>query len=255
MNLIVVILFAVLFFSESVAGAQTVLLRGTVLDRSIKNYLGLGVILTGICLMGQTVFAGTAEPGLKITLHLQNYAHLEFVTLNRAKEEATRIYDEIGVETLWLDAPLRPIDPRPHLTAEIYINILPRAMEEIGLPSGSLGLAPGSGHNRSRLYVFYDRVEGLSRRQITAVTEGKTYRWAKPSQILGYAIAHEIGHLLGLDVHSPLGIMSARWRLNDLLKLSYGDLAFTPQQAAVIRAEVRIRQQESLGGAEVRGMN
>jgi len=34
MNLIVVIVFAVLFFSESVADAQTVLLRGTVLDPS-----------------------------------------------------------------------------------------------------------------------------------------------------------------------------------------------------------------------------
>src|SRR5262252_2408448 len=34
MNLIVVIVFAVLFFSESVARAQTVLLRGTILDPS-----------------------------------------------------------------------------------------------------------------------------------------------------------------------------------------------------------------------------
>jgi hypothetical protein len=66
---------------------------------------------------------------------------------------------------------------------------------------------------------------------------------------LGYAIAHETGHLLGLR-HSEFGIMRAAWRPNDLLNLAYGDLAFTAQQSAIIRSEVKLRLQTAAGTGE-----
>jgi len=209
--------------------------------------------------MGQTGLAATVEPGLKITLHVSNYAHVESETLDRAKQEATRIFREIGVETLWLDQSLLPKedqqDSAPHRISEIYLNIVPRAADGLGVLNNSLGLAPGAGRGRGRLYVFYDRVEGLYHKQIAATARGKIPRSATTAQILGYAMAHEIGHLLGLDAHSSVGIMRAEWRMDDVLNLAYGDLAFTPRQAAVIRGEVRMRQQANLGVAEPQGLN
>ena len=56
-----------------------------------------------------------------------------------------------------------------------------------------------------------------------------------------FALTVEIGHLLGLDAHSDLGIMRAAWSPTYFMDLSYGDLAFTPEQAAVIRSEVNRR--------------
>src|SRR5262249_3666211 len=153
---------------------------------------------------------------------------------------------EIGIETVWIDKPI-PEQPglTPYRVSEIRVNIVPHASEGLGLQSSALGIAPGMGPNRGRLYVCYDRVESLYRKQVASTARGRTSRPATKAQILGYAIAHEIGHLLGLDEHSEMGIMRSAWLSNDLLNLAYGDLSFTAQQASVIRNQVQMRQKSA----------
>ena len=206
--------------------------------RSVKHCLRLGAILTGISLTNPAGLARAADAGLRITVRVRNYAYVEAETMMRAQQEVRRIYGEIGVETLWID----PDDSHPYPPRPIDLNIIPRALEKLGARDGSLGITPGEGPNRVWVYVFYDRVEDLAHKQLAAVAQKKFARGATSAQILGYAMAHEIGHLLGLR-HSPVGIMRAGWRWNDLLDLAYGDLVFTPQEAAVVRAEVQMRQQ------------
>jgi predicted HD phosphohydrolase len=68
---------------------------------------------------------------------------------------------------------------------------------------------------------------------------------ALPAEILACVIAHEIGHLLlGPNSHSPTGIMKAKWSADELRGAGWGRLLFTPQQAELIRAEVRARSGE-----------
>ena len=212
----------------------------------IEQYLRVAAILTGISLMDEIVMAGPAEPSLRITLHVHNRAHVESGTLLRAEQEATRIFSEIGIEAVWIEESLVATEehqdhPR-HRMSDVHLNILPRAMEDLGLSGSALGVAPGIERNRGWAYVFYDRVEDLSRKQVAAMMRREVSRRATPAQILGYAMAHEIGHLFGLNAHSAAGIMRANWRGNDLLHLAYGNLVFTPQQATVIRSEVLSRQ-------------
>ena len=227
--------------------------------RSFTRYLRRAAILAGICSTAQAAVSGSVkmQPGLEITLNVYNWSHVDSETLIRAKQEAARIYREIGVETVWLDHPVDEAQQNsaPHHVSEIYVNIIPQATEGLGLLSNALGIAPGAGRNRGRLYVCYDRVERLYRKQVAGTARGKTARSATTAQILGYAMAHEIGHLLGLDAHSDLGIMSVAWGPTDLLNLAYGDLAFTPQQASVIRFEVELRQQAAMGVAELERQN
>jgi hypothetical protein len=76
----------------------------------------------------------------------------------------------------------------------------------------------------------------------------------QPNEVLGPAIAHEIGHLLlGQQGHSPTGIMRARWRREDYGTAPLGAFKFNPKQAVQIRAEVGRRVQEQ-GAAEVATM-
>src|SRR5437867_9550639 len=72
--------------------------------RSFTHYLRLAAILTGICSTAQAAVSGSVkmQPGLKITLNVYNWSHVDSETLIliRAKQEAARIYREIGVETV-----------------------------------------------------------------------------------------------------------------------------------------------------------
>jgi hypothetical protein len=52
--------------------------------------------------------------------------------------------------------------------------------------------------------------------------------------LTGAAIAHEIGHVLGLR-HTPSGIMRARLDTDDILALRRGQLGFRPTEVAAMR--------------------
>jgi hypothetical protein len=55
-------------------------------------------------------------------------------------------------------------------------------------------------------------------------------------ELLGYVIAHEVGHLLlGTDSHSHEGIMQGRWEDHQLREAGKGNLQFTPSQAGLMR--------------------
>jgi hypothetical protein len=79
--------------------------------------------------------------------------------------------------------------------------------------------------------VFYQRVEDAAESEL-----------ASASQILAYAMAHEIGHLLlGPDHHSREGIMCARWNQESLEEVSQGQMLFSRDQAQLIRNQVKTR--------------
>lgn len=67
---------------------------------------------------------------------------------------------------------------------------------------------------------------------------------ATHSQILGHAIAHEMGHLLlGPGPHARLGIMRGVWTAEDLHSVAMGAFRFSPPQSKLTReaATRRIR--------------
>jgi hypothetical protein len=81
--------------------------------------------------------------------------------------------------------------------------------------------------NETGIYasVFYQCVDEFANEGI-----------ATHSQILGHAMAHELGHLL-LDLrgHTNFGIMRGRWNVQDLRSASMGSLLFSSEERAPIR--------------------
>jgi len=79
--------------------------------------------------------------------------------------------------------------------------------------------------------VFYSQIEDLAARS-----------GAPLAVILGAAVAHEIGHLLlGLESHSPRGIMRGGWHREDFELAAQGGFVFTPEQSEKMRRELTVR--------------
>jgi hypothetical protein len=114
----------------------------------------------------------------------------------------------------------------------------PEAIKSFGLQpwASALGLIVGSpkSGNLSSVYIFDAVAHKL------AFEEG----FADRTPLLGYAIAHELGHiLLRQNNHSHTGIMQARWDHKALQKAFACVLGFVCNEPARIRAEVEMRLQ------------
>jgi hypothetical protein len=185
---------------------------------------------------------------LIFTVHVSNYAGVNSKTLEDAEKFATAVFRNSGVEARWVAAPApaarRQSDPNLVPLTQIRVSIVQKKLaEQLGFPDDdTLGYAPGTGADRQQTYVLYYKVEALAQNPAYIAIRGPQFYHVTKPVILGMALAHEIGHLLlNLESHSPTGIMRANWSMDDLLEASYGNLAFTTQQAESIRGDVARR--------------
>jgi hypothetical protein len=228
---------------------------------TLRWALGMGLALaSGLTGIGYAAPAAPSKTSPAITIHVHNYARVASATLAEAEEVTTQIFREAGLETRWADSVLNAKDdPEPfagHLTysfTDIQLSILPREMSDrLGLSSDVMGVVPGT--DAQIAYVFDSKVEALFQTTLRTYRTGHIDRRVSESQILGIAIAHELGHLLlDLQGHSANGIMRGEWGLTDLRNAAFGMLLFTAQQAEVLRANARSRntQREILKVAEL----
>jgi hypothetical protein len=225
---------------------------------TLRWTLRLGLVLaSGLTGLGHIAAAGSSETSSAITIHVYNYAGVGPKTLTESEEEAMAIFRKAGVEIRWAVIVLTAESDRansadhPDFTlADIQLSIFPREMyERNGVPDNMMGLAPGTGQDRRLVYIFDTNVEARFWRLVVAHRSGRMDRQVSKAQLLGHAIAHELGHLLlNQQDHSAYGIMRGEWGFIDYRDMTSGMLVFMPRQAELLRAEVRRRsgQQESL---------
>jgi hypothetical protein len=180
-----------------------------------------------------------------IRVRIYNYAHVYGPDLRTAEGGAGYLFARVGIRIAWTvyaqkqgEDQAQPEEP----TANFIIRILPAIMvaryrhepDALGqslVPSGVHGPTPGGIAN-----VFYDRVELVS--SLWGLFRG---------EVLGDAIAHELGHLLLGTQHSHRGIMKADWTRLDLELASQGELQFSPGEVAALQRGARsLRQNPSL---------
>jgi hypothetical protein len=185
-------------------------------------------------------------PDAKLTLRVYNYAQIDPVLLAHSEKVAAAIFENVGIEVVWVDCPLSPALFRAYPacqldmgTTDLVLRLLPHYMAtKLRTPDEPLGFAQPCPESEPacELSVFYYWVDELA-------TNG--YR---ADRILGHVIAHEVAHVLIGPGHSEEGIMRGEWSRYDLERISWGLLlGFTSDQSRQLRRAVlgRMKAQES----------
>jgi hypothetical protein len=166
--------------------------------------------------------AGAGKQALTVVLRIENPARVSGNTLLNAEEHAARIYDAIGVNTIWVHDEARDVAPG---ALRLTVILLHTDMPVLGSANEKLeGHVVGEAFREARrVYIFTNRIAALA---------------AKHSRdraiLLGHAIAHEMGHvLLPANSHSASGLMSASLDMQSKTTKS-----FAPEQGALIRARL-----------------
>jgi hypothetical protein len=192
---------------------------------------------------GTTVNHPTPTTDAKLTLRVYNYSRIDPVSLARSEKVASAIFENVGVETVWMDCPV----PKTHSGSysacqsdmgpiDLVLRILPRHMAiKLAARDEPLGSAQTCSESEPacELSVFYYRVDELA------------VAGYRADRILGYVIAHEVAHVLLGPGHSEEGIMRGQWTRNDLQRISWGLLTdFTKDQSRQLRNAVLRRMKQ-----------
>lgn len=172
-------------------------------------------------------------PHLQVSLF--NDARLDFATLARAEARASDIFSQAGIEVDWLTCgPADPADFSPNSSAcatlswpsHLSVRIRPNALT-ISAETFGQAYVDSTGQGVYSNVYFQNLVMGPQRRQLA------------DADMLGYVLAHELGHLLlGTNSHSPTGLMQARWDHAALSAASHSYLFFTPTQSSILRSRL-----------------
>ena len=193
----------------------------------MTKFQGLFVILALVLPLGRAQTA--VPPRLEVTISVYDYAHVPSETLTQAKQEAQRIFQEAGVETVWV--PCFPRLEKIELNScsvvdatHLMLKIVPHALTaQVRDRTDVLGNAlldeNGTGYYA---YAFLDHIQALEQRLGFA--------------LMGDVFAHELGHLLlGSNAHSVSGIMSAHWHGTEQRIISQGSMCFLPSQSRLMK--------------------
>jgi hypothetical protein len=162
-----------------------------------------------------------------ITLLASNLAAVPQGFMNRAGDEIVRLYSLIGVTLIWEEH-----DPatgaRSAAASEgmvLRITIVRDDVRKVA-PCSALGAAPLRPDEPRLASIYYSCVQQAASRHTI-----------DPAVVLGHAIAHEAAHLLIPDYrHSHGGLMRPAWDGPDYISAAQGQLRFSEQQAARMRA-------------------
>ena len=177
-----------------------------------------------------------AAPNSEITISVHDYADVPPLRLAAAEAEARRIFELAGVQTAWVSCSPRLEGSEPadcstvdatHLVLKILSGKTTAHVRDRDDVLGNALLADnGVGYYA---YAFLDHIEMLEQHL--------------GFPVLGYVLAHEIGHLLfGSNSHSVNGIMSPHWNGPELRRISEGSLLFLPNESRILRERLRLRK-------------
>lgn len=179
---------------------------------------------------------GAAERPQSLAIRIDNLSDVPGRDLGRAIEEAGRLFRLIGVHVTWTQ--LKPNAANP--PSDLVVALIDRdQLPERFCSAGALGVASHLPDDPGHAFIFFERVKRVADRR------------SDPGMLLGFVLAHEVGHLLlPPGFHSRNGIMRGHWVMNDLKPDTAFLLQFSDREAALIHDRVAALAQTRLHTAD-----
>jgi len=185
-----------------------------------------------------SVFALAASPARAADLHVVVRVYDMATTDAAGRAAALRVaagaIASAGLTVSWRDCSRGGAD-HPCRTVrdagDLVVRIMPVALVAAGSEDVELGYAPIDPAGRATVIatVYYDVVQRVAQRT------GLNAR-----ELLGRAVAHELGHLLlRVPGHGPRGLMRPLWTDADLLQNRPGDWTFSDAERRQVQAAAR----------------
>jgi hypothetical protein len=150
-----------------------------------------------------------------------------------ALRAAAGVLAAAGIDVTWLgcgEEAVASLCNRPLGPAELSVRFvsLPAAPSALGQLQLGYSLVDTRAHEGTLATVYADRVQWLAGQ---AGSDSAT--------LLGFAVAHELGHLLlGTNAHATSGLMRAVWSRSEIQRADVNDWLFSSAEASTIRASL-----------------
>jgi hypothetical protein len=193
---------------------------------------GLSLILLSSAALGQ------GAPRLPVTIVIYDAARVGAKTLDRTERIAGAVLQTAGIEAGWETGRLEDFgnlrtdftaysrsdcEHRP-TSAILRVKVLGRA--PAGVPVQALGYSLPCAEGGVQVIIYADRTAQVSQ------AGGPTF-----GRVLGYAIAHELGHvLLHSSDHEAAGLMKDIWTKRDWQRAAASLIPFSPTEVHRIAA-------------------
>jgi hypothetical protein len=178
--------------------------------------------------------AGILAHGEQMSVSLCDVGGVRQPILARARMETELVFRSAKVDVAWVDCDeTRPQDSQgrvPVFVIRLRTDITPRATKSVSL------------EEMGRAFVSDDSAGFLADAYVPAVQAVAERYQADAGMLLGFVIAHELGHLILGPGHTPDGIMCARWEGKEVRALRQRWLRFNRTQAQSIRNFFAVRK-------------
>lgn len=190
--------------------------------------------LTIWMLVSTTVIAFAGE---SMNVVVCNLSQVPGPLVEHAQAEAAYVFRAIHVEVHWMDcgaeAGITP--PRPDYIVRVQFGGKISKACPISLDAMGRAFMDSAGYG-FMVDTYFGAIHDLTLR----------FPLAGSSQLLGFVITHELGHLLIGPGHRPNGIVRASWGKQELEALNRGRLKFSDWERAAILCRLAARNTPSV---------